>query len=189
ALRRMVSDFEVAFNILNPTDFSDTKFKKGLTELIGKEKSDKVVGELELNGKIKRFPDELNKTFFFNNINFNYDGKLKSFISTGKIGLGNILKDEINRFVPGIIKIDKMKSGGDKMTIYLEIDKSTWYYFEYFKGVLKTYSSNKEFNEIIKELKPKKRKQSVEKGPSFQFVLGSEKLKNTFLAKFGPVKD
>ncbi|MFN5183300.1 MAG: hypothetical protein ACK5D5_09800 [Bacteroidota bacterium] len=189
ALRRMVSDFEVAFNILKPTDFSDTKFKKGLTELIGKEKSDKVVGELELNGKIKRFPDELNKTFFFNNINFNYDGKLKSFISTGKIGLGNILKDEINRFVPGIIKIDKMKSGGDKMTIYLEIDKSTWYYFEYFKGVLKTYSSNKEFNEIIKELKPKKRKQSVEKGPSFQFVLGSEKLKNTFLAKFGPVKD
>ncbi|MFN6038261.1 MAG: hypothetical protein ACK452_07325 [Bacteroidota bacterium] len=185
ALKKMVSDLEVALNILTPTDFNDAKFRKGLTELIGKEKSDKVIGDLELNGKIRRFPDELDKTFLFNNINFNYDGRLKSFISSGKIGLGNILKNEINRLVPGMIKIDKMKSGGDKLTIYLEIDNSTWYYFEYFKGVMKTYSSNKEFNEIIKELKAKKRKQSIEKGPSFQFTLGSEKLRNTFITKFG----
>ena len=184
ALKKMVSDFEVALNILTPTDFSDPKFRKGLTELIGKEKADKVTAELELNGKIKKFPSELEKTFFFNSIDLVYDGRLKSFLSKGKIGLGSILDNEINRFVPGLIKIDKMKSGGDKMTIYLEIDKATWYYFEYFKGVLKTYSSNKEFNEIIKDLKAKKRKQDVEKGPSFQFTIGSEKMKNTFVSKF-----
>ena len=189
ALRKMASDFEVALNILTPTDFSDPKYRKGLIELMGKEKADKTVSDLELNGKLKRFPDELEKTFFFNNLNFTYDGRLKSFISTGKIGIGNILKSEINRFVPGVVKIDKMKSGGDKLTIYLEIDNSTWYYFEYFKGVLKTYSTNKEFNDIIKELKAKKRKQDVEKGPSFQFTIGTEKLRNNFISKFGFKRD
>ena len=85
------------------------------------------------------------------------------------IGVGNILKNEINRYVPGWIKIDKMRSGGDKITIYLKIDANTWYYYEFYKGLMSAVSSNNEFNNVLKELKPKNRKQDVPKGPSFQF--------------------
>ena len=185
AIKKMASDIEVYLNTLTPVDFSDASFRKGLTELMGKEKSDKAIAELELNGKFKRFPSELEKTFFFSDLNFVYNGKLKSFVTVGDIGISSLLKQEINRYVPGMVKIDKMKSGGDKITVYLELDNSTWYYFEYFKGVMKTISSNPEFNKIIREIKAKKRKLNSEKGPSFQYVPGNEKLRSTFLTKYG----
>lgn len=153
---------------------------------MGKEKAGKAVAELQTNGEFKRFPDELEKTFFFNDVNFVYDGKLKSFVSTGGvIGLGNILKTEINRYVPGIIKIDKLKSGGDRITIYVELDGGTWYYFEYFKSVMKVVSSNNEFNTIIKEIKSKNRKQDVKDGPSFSYTNANPNVAKNFVTKVG----
>lgn len=169
AMRIMAKDLEIYMNSLSPVDFSQPEIFKGLMEILGKEKADKAISDLTLYGTIKRFPDELEKTFFFNDVEFKYYPELKSFISNGQIGVGNILKNEINRYVPGWIKIDKMRSGGDKITIYLKIDANTWYYFEFYKGLMSAVSSNNEFNTILKELKPKNRKQNVEKGPSFQF--------------------
>jgi len=169
AMRIMAKDMEIYINSLSPVDFSQPELFKGLMEILGKEKADKAIADLTLYGSIKRFPDELEKTFFFNDVEFKYYPELKSFISTGQLGLGNILKNEINRYVPGWIKIDKMRSGGDKITIYVKIDQNTWYYFEFYKGLMSAVSSNNEFNTILKELKPKSRKQEVKEGPSFQF--------------------
>jgi hypothetical protein len=184
ALKKMASDVEVYLNTLPATDFSKTSYSKGLTEIMGKEKAEKAASELQVSGKFRRFPDELEKSFFFNDVNFIYDGSKKSFISTGGLGLGNILKTEINREVPGVIRIDKKKKGGDMLYIYIELDASTWYYFEYFNGNMKAVSSNNEFNTIIKELKPKKRKQDVSKGPGFQYNLGNPTAAKNWASKF-----
>ncbi|MBC7863864.1 MAG: hypothetical protein IAF38_12890, partial [Bacteroidia bacterium] len=183
-LKKMAADVEVFLNTMTATDFSDPFYNKGLAEIMGKEKADKAVSELQVNGKFKRFPDELEKCFFFTDVNLHYDGTLKSFISSGSIGMGNILKTEINRYVPGVIKIDKLKAGGDRITIYIELDGNTWYYFEYFKGTMKTVSSNKEYNAIINDMKSKNRKEDVKDGPSFQFAPANESIKRNFVTKF-----
>jgi hypothetical protein len=156
---------------------------------MGKEKADKAVADLQVNGEFRRFPDELEKSFFFNDLTFVYDGKSKAFITKGNLGLGNILKKEINRYIPGIIKIEKLRSGGDRLYIYIEMDANTWYYFEYFKGVMKAVSSNEEFNNIIKELKSKKRKQDVDKGPSFQYTSANKTAASSFVRKVGFKRD
>lgn len=182
-LKTMTKDFQIYLNSLTPTDFSSSSYPKYLAEYVGKEKADKIISDLNLYGNIKKFPDDLEKAFFFNEVNFTYDAKAKSFMSKGKLGLANILSNEIYRKIPGIIKIDKMKSGGDKLTIYLEPDPTTWYYFEYFKGVMKAISSNKDFNNTIKEMKSKNRKQDVDKGPSFQYTIGNETTVKLFKRK------
>ena len=182
-LKLMFKDFQVYLNTLTPTDFGNTSYPKYLAEYVGKEKADKIISDLNVYGNIKKFPDALEKTFFFNQVNFVYDAKSRSFVSTGKLGLANILSYEVYRQIPGIIKIDKMKSGGDKLTIYLEPDPTTWYYFEYFKNVMKVFSSNKEFNNTIKEMKAKNRKQEVDKGPSFQYTIGNETTVKLFKRK------
>jgi hypothetical protein len=182
-LKTMAKDLELYLNSLTPTDFSSSSYPKYLSEYVGKEKADKIISDLNLYGNIKKFPDALEKTFFFNDVTFIYDAKAKSCISKGKLGLANILDKEVYRKIPGIIKIDKMKSGGDKLTIYLEPDPTTWYYFEYFKGVMKVISSNKDFNNTIKEMKSKNRKQDVDKGPSFQYTIGNETTVKLFKRK------
>ncbi|MGZ3930565.1 MAG: hypothetical protein ACXVPQ_05440 [Bacteroidia bacterium] len=183
AIKEMARDIELYLNNLPAIDFGRAEYFKGLSEIMGKDKADKVVADLNLFGNIKRFPDELEKTFFFNDLNFRYDAKQKSFITEGNIGLGNILKTEINRYVSGAIKIDKMRSGGDKLTIYIEADPNTWYYFEFYKGLMSAVSSNQVFNNIIKDLKPKSRKMEVEKGPSYQFNIANPQKRIIFLQK------
>ena len=110
-----------------------------------------------------------------------YNASKKAFMSTGALGLGSVLKNEINREFPGIIKIEKTRNKKDRIYIYLAPDPNTWYFYEFVNGTMKAISSNQEFNNIIKEMKPKNRKQTVEKGPSFQFTIGSEASKNNFV--------
>jgi len=70
ALKIMQKDLEIYFNSLSPVDFSQPELFKGLCEILGKEKADKAIADLTLYGTIKRFPDELEKTFFFNDVEF-----------------------------------------------------------------------------------------------------------------------
>lgn len=185
ALKSMAKDLQIYANSAPATDFGSEFFTKGLAEFVGKDKADNLITELNLDGSIRRFPDELEKTFFFNRVNMTYKPSEKGgngyFISSGPIGLGNILKNEINREFEGIIRVDKTKNRKDRIYIYLKPDPNTWYYFEYVNGTMKVISSNKEFNETIKEMKPKNRKQNVEKGPSFQFTIGSQQAMEKFV--------
>ncbi len=180
AMKKMATDFETYNNTLTPLDFGRKTFEKGLAEILGKERGDKALSELNLYGNYKKFPDELEKSIFLGDVQMVYNNKTKSFLSTGQIGVANLFKNEIYRYVPGIIQIKKQKSG-DVLDIYFELDQSTWYFFEYFKGVMQVVSSNQAFNNDVKEVKEKKQK--VDKGPSYQFNVCSPTKKDIFVKK------
>jgi hypothetical protein len=186
ALKKMIKDVEIYSNALTPIDFGNQVFNKGITEILGKEKADKVIADLNLNGNIKKFPDEFEKTFLITNTDMRYDKTSRSFLSIGKIGLGTINKTEIYRQVPGYLQIQR-KKGGDNFTLYFEFDSQTWYYFNYFKGVMNVVSSNQEFNKTIKELKSKDKKQDVKTGPNFQFTLCNPTKRDMFVRKMNTV--
>jgi hypothetical protein len=63
ALKRMVKDVEVYNNTLPAIDFSNKVFNKGITEILGKDKGDKVIADLNLNGSLKNFQMNLKKHF------------------------------------------------------------------------------------------------------------------------------
>lgn len=182
ALKKMYKDIQVYENTMAPVDFSNPTFRKGIIEILGKEKSDKAISDLELYGNIKRFPDEFSKTLMLTNVQLKYDDKTRSFISVGKIGIGSINEQEIYKQVPGYIQVIK-KKGGDTFNMYFELDPQTWYFFSYYKGVMSVVSSNAEFNNDIKNLKPKDRKQEVKSGPGFQFTTASPEKRKQFLRK------
>lgn len=104
----------------------------------------------------------------------------RSYLSKGKIGIGNINKNQVNKFVDGIIKIERER---DIIYIYLELDQNNWYYFSYTRGVMQAISSNEAFNNIIKELKPDKRKHEEKDKPAYQFNLSTIGKKTSFLRK------
>jgi len=69
-LKIMAKDLKVFDNITTPLDLSSPVLTKGLAEILGKEKSDRVISELNLYGEIKKYPDELEKTFVFTDLDF-----------------------------------------------------------------------------------------------------------------------
>lgn len=178
-LKKMADDINENIN-LTPTDFTRATFAKGLQEILGQEKADELTSQMSLNGKIRRMPDEMNKRLFINDVKMKWSEDLNAFKSFGKIGISNIMKEEVNKYVNGKIMITKKRSG-DIIDILLELDNNTWYYFTYRRGLMKVISSNEEFNTQIKELKKDKRRYNHSKGEQpFTFMFGNEKEKRDF---------
>ncbi len=159
-------------------------YEKGLHELLGKEKADKLIAEVNLYGKFKKFPDELEHTLFLSNVIMQWDKKNNAFVSSEGIGISSIRKTQVNKMVDGKIALWKKRTG-DILDIYLEADKNNWYYFRYTKGLLTAVSSDPAFNKIIQDLKNDKKEMKVEKGQTpYQFSIGSEQQRNLFVRKF-----
>lgn len=182
AMKKMAADFDVYANNLTPLDFGRKTFEKGLAEVLGKERGDKALSELNLYGNYKKFPDELENGIFIGDVQMTYNSKTRSFLSTGPVGVANLYKSEIYRYVNGFVQFKKQKAG-DVLDMYFEIDPGTWYYFNYYKGVMSVISSNQAFNNIIKDLKSKDKKKEVDKGPSYQFNLTSVTKRDQFVKK------
>ena len=151
AMGVLVEDINASTSLAG-TDPGRQTFQRSLNEMVGKDKADKLVSQLTLYGSYKKFPDELNYTFFFTDVKMNWNQKTKSYISDGKIGLGNVGKEQINKYITGTIMLERKRSG-DVLTIYFELDNSKWYTFSYSNGVMLCYSSNEKFVTIIKEMK------------------------------------
>jgi hypothetical protein len=168
---------------LQGTNFGRPTFEKGLREFIGKEKADKLISELNLYGRPKRFPDELEKSMFLTDLKMFWDPESKSYISCGPIGIGNIRKTQVNKMVKGVVQL-KRKRGGDELNIYIEIDAGNWWYFSYSNGIMQAISSKEDFNNIIKGVKDDDRKMKVESGQKpYQYSLGSDTKKTLWLKK------
>ena len=172
AMDVLVEDINASTSLAG-TEAARPTFQRALNELVGKEKADKLVSQLTLYGSYKKFPDELEYTFFFTDVKMTWAQKAKSYVSTGKLGLGSIGKTQINKFVPGTMVVKRQKSG-DIFSLYLELDNSKWYTFRYSNGIMLVYSSNTKFNDIIKEIKDDDRKVEGKDGKkSYRYNLGS----------------
>lgn len=159
-------------------------YEKALRELLGKEKADKLIAEVNLYGKFKKFPDELEHTLLLSHVGMRWDKKQNAYVSTGGISIGVIRKTQVNKVVEGRMALWKKRTG-DILDLYIEVDKNNWYYFRYTKGLLTAVSSDQNFNKAIQDLKSDKRELKTEKGQTpYQFSIGSEQQKNLFLRKF-----
>ncbi len=169
---------------LKPMDFSKSNYEYAIREIMGLEASDKIISELSLSGTIKKMPDQLIKTLFISDIKLKWDRVLESFVSEGPIGIASIGKERFFRQVPGKVVIEKRISG-DVIHVYLEVNDANWYYFNYKRGVLQGFSSDKDFNSILMEEKEDKRKKAADKKEdNYLYMLGSKSSRGIFLDQF-----
>ncbi len=183
ALKNMSKKLQQA-STLDPAKLDRPTFEKGLREVIGKTEADKLIAQANLYGEFKKLPEELKKTIVFNDVKFKWDDVNKRYKSFSKLGISNIGKEQVNKYVDGKIEIVKKRSG-DIINIYLEIDPNNWYYFNYTRGMMQAISSDVDFNNAIEAVKPDKRKSKAEKGQEpYQFMYSSVKKKTDFLRKF-----
>lgn len=182
AMKRL-TDQIMAWPDLNPIDIGKTQYEKGIREIMGLEKSDKVISELNLNGQFKKLPDELQATFFFADVKFEWNDLDEAFQSVGAIGIATMGKKQVFRYVPGKIEIEKRRSA-DVIRIYLELDPANWYYFEYKLGIMNVTSTDKDFMTIIAEVKDDNRRVKEGKQSFTYQAVASKKKRNDFIDRF-----
>jgi hypothetical protein len=171
-------------NSLNSIDnVANNKIKKAFGEILGEKEAEKVINEINMYGALRRVPDKLDYTMLLSDVKFRYDSTTRSFISLGDIGIGNIGKNQINKYVKGYIQIQKKRTG-DVLNIYLELDDAEWYFFTYSNNQMQAYSSMKDFNDFITQEKPEKRRLEAESGmPAYSYYLSTERRKNDFVKR------
>lgn len=169
---------------LTSTDIKRKTYKKGLSRILGEQKATDFIKEMSMFGIIKNFPKGLQHSIVFTDVNFKWNSETQSYRSVGKIGIGNIMNTQINRFVNGNIEIIKKRSG-DIIAMYLEVDKGNWFFFYYQRGLMQSISANPAYNKIIKDMKVSKRKLKVKRHePAYMYFLSNERKRKDFLKRF-----
>ncbi|MFH0761054.1 MAG: hypothetical protein V2A67_06090 [Bacteroidota bacterium] len=160
-------------------------FNAILTRLIEEKELEKLKSELDLVGKFKKFPDALVKTLIIADVKMSYDSVTKSFVSYGPIGIGTILDELVNRYLPGKIELTK-KRNGDEFTFYLEISPNDWFFFNFRNNILQFLSSDINLNDRVKQAqlnrKEQKRLDKVWRG--YRYTLSTDRKKRDFIRKF-----
>ncbi|MGY8989855.1 MAG: hypothetical protein ACKVJA_06320, partial [Flavobacteriales bacterium] len=169
---------------LESVNFDRDVYERGLQEIMGKEGGDKLISQVNLYGNFKKFPSELIKSLFINEVHMYWNSETQSYMSSGKIGIGNSYKKQVNKYVEGYVEVLK-KRGGDEISVYIELDRDNWYFFTYKRNVLQAVSSIEKFNNAIKEIKADKRKMDKEKGKDpYSFMLSTTKKRDDFVKRF-----
>ena len=187
AMKIMSDQLSTNASLQATQDVGRQTYERGLTEIAGKEKADKLIAELNLYGSFKKIPEELRHTFFLTELKMVWNNESRSYRSVGTIGIGNMDKTNVNRRVNGIIEIVHKRTG-DVLNIYLEPESQQWYFFNYSRGLLQAISSNTAFNEAINKVKPDKRIKKMKDMPDIEYMLSTDRAVKNFLRKMQPVQ-
>ncbi|MDD3877337.1 MAG: hypothetical protein PHT69_12005 [Bacteroidales bacterium] len=182
---KMVNDNIEKYADLAGVDISRESYSKSLTELLGIEDADRIISDLNLVGRIRgRFPNELQKTFVLNHVRLVWNSETETYQSEGKIGIGNMQRTLINKYIDGYLELVQRR-GGDILHFYINLDTDDWFYFGYQNRVMQAFSCNREFVTIITETKPQNRKLDTERGETpYSYYISSERRVKDFLKKF-----
>jgi hypothetical protein len=170
---------------LTGVNLSRTPYKMAIESMLSKEEYERLTTEQELLGKYKKFPDVLERALFLADVFLKWDTSTRSYVSFGNIGIANVGKNQVNRYSKGIIEMTKKKNG-DEFTIYLELTRDDWFFFNYRNNVLMALSSDLEFNDIIRaEAQSRTEQKRVSKlAKGFTYTVATERKKRDFLRKF-----
>ncbi|MDN5204398.1 hypothetical protein QQ008_23600 [Fulvivirgaceae bacterium BMA10] len=168
----LVFNFEVADQALNSMalDMADIVDRLGLPEAHDDVtpllyKASEIIGEraaktyedksLEDYTPLVSISSNLIRTLVLSEVKLKWSKGENAFynVMDGKIGVSNILRNDVNAKVDGFVEIRKpdIDEGSDEIVnIFLKIS-STWYYLGYSDNRLTLVSNNEEFNEIVND--------------------------------------
>ena len=136
---------------MNEQDLQKSKLKeellfKKLSEEIGndgveKYKSKKALEQVALSSLSSTF----SKGILIKGVDMKWSNEYKSFYSVGKIDVASILKNEVNREVPGYVEIRKTIRG-DVINILLEPSYGNWYFITYEDNRFAVTTGNGDLN-------------------------------------------
>ncbi len=158
------------------------KYTSYLAKKTGEENARRLMEEFILGGSFRRFPTELENTFFFADLRMRWDQSSQTFYSTAPLGIGNMERFPLNLYVNGYLELRKHR-GGDIFNMVLvpsgfadEGIGREWFFFTYANGIMQTIASDNEFNNMIRSVSPRRRRMDVERGEQpFTYILSSDR--------------
>ncbi len=142
-----------------------------------------IVYDLEFYGELREHLDQFQDKLTFTDVFLQWDAEKRIYLSKGKLGLGMINGVALNKYVDGLIMIDRKRSN-IAVEIYFEIDEGLWYYFKYSNKLLQAVSSDPRFNNQLNGLDVEKRIIEKSGNIAYEFVISETQKRDDFLRKY-----
>jgi len=169
---------------LEPVDLGSPRYQLAMRDLLGRELAGKLERQMGLTGTYGDIPQEWYHTLFFNEFPLKWNQETRSFRYNGKIGIGNIGNVQVNKKVDAYVEMVE-KGSGDIFDMYLRVDDRTWYYIAYSPGGLQVLSTNREFNDIVFNLKAGDRRIKGRAGQDqYVYSLAARRRLDLFIERF-----
>ena len=182
-LQKIISESILSASSLNSTDLERPAFKVAINELLTAKERDKLNTAIESFGAPDKLPEPFEQTIMFSDIQVDWTPEATSFSAIDNIGLSNLGKYFVNRKMKGYVEIQRGRRG-DEIYIYLEVNPSVFYYFEYKRNQMSVYSSDDALMTKIKELDIKDRRNEVKGKPPFTYTIGTKGKMSRFLSRY-----
>ena len=181
---------ELASTNLNPLSIDGTPFGAALQNTMDPKELERFKNELALTGRLRKFPEQLERTIYFGDVNLHWDSASRSWLSTGPIGIAVIGKNQVYRYVNGKMEFTK-KRNGDEFTFILQLTGQDWYFFNYRNNILQAISSDIGFNDMVINARKSKteQKKADKQSKGFSYTISTERKKRDFVRKFETTND
>jgi len=175
---------ETVRNMAEPEDLNLNRFKytSFLHKTLDGPAASRLMDEFALTGSFRRFPPELNHTFFFADVKMKWDDNTQSFYSTAPLGIGNMERFPINMYLDGFIELRKTRAEDIFNMVIIPsglADEGVgvdWFFFTYTNNILQTIGSKTEYNDMIRNVPPRRRRMRVDRGERpFTYILAAER--------------
>ncbi len=100
------------------------------------------------NKPLVSFDKSMAKAFCISEVKLRWSEEHKAWYNIGKIGVANVLKNDINFFFDGYLEIKKT-TNGDVFSLYLEPMQGNWYFISFESNKLSVLSSDPTFNSMV----------------------------------------
>ncbi len=164
-----------------PVDLTKGIYPFAVKKLLGNKQGGLAMNEIALYGRMKKTPAPLEAALSFPELELEWDKESSSFVSKGKIALGMVGDETLNKKVDGYVRIHKARSGDEITVLFMEGNKK-WYFFSYAHNILQFSSSDMFLNDYIANLKDEKRILNPRSDERYyEFVLTTKRKMITFL--------
>jgi hypothetical protein len=165
-----------------PLNLNSEKFRKYLASKTGAATATAMFNQYFRTGAFNEIPAQMTQSVLIGDIKLRWNQPTRSFLSYGNIGVLSLGKNQLIRQMKGNMEVRKLRAG-DTFTLMFRAHDATdagigrmWYYFHMGNNMLTVLSSEYEFNEAVKKLRPRQRSLKAGDGlPAYSFDLALER--------------
>lgn len=170
-------------------DMTSPQFSIAASFLMEDEKDRKeFFQDIKDYGAPEDLPKELQSTLLLGRTTMIWTPTSASFISEGQLGLSALGKNMVNTKLEGFFEIQRRRRG-DEIYMIVDIDRTTYVYFEYKRNRLGVFSSDDQIMTILKEMDLDDRQREVKGKPTFTYMLSTKGKMNRFIRRFEAIEE
>ncbi len=160
-----------------------SNYLPALSQLLGEQETGRIRSDVSLYGAPRNVPEPVDKTLTLVDLKLRWNPETRSFVSQGPIGISNIGRNQVNKYVDGFVEVEKVRNR-DGFSMYFTLGRGQWYFFTYNNGFMQAMSSSTHFNSTLLAIdQPNRSFTDKEKRISYEYVISTRRRVTDFIRK------